>query len=71
MSRSSIISSFESVFPLPMVCPSGDHSRMSYYSQEYLSLLARTGRIEASKRGRVWFTTRTALEEYRKSVEDS
>jgi Fic family protein len=39
------------------------------YSQEYLSLLARSGRIEAAKRGRVWFTTRTAVEEYRKSVE--
>lgn len=39
------------------------------YSQEYLSLLARTGRIEATKRGRVWFTTRRAVEEYRGSVE--
>jgi hypothetical protein len=39
------------------------------YSQEYLSLLARTGRIEAVKRGRVWFTTRNAIEGYRKSVE--
>lgn len=38
------------------------------YSQEYLSLLARTGRIEAVKRGRVWFTTRRAVEDYRKSV---
>ena len=39
------------------------------YSQEYLSLLARSGRIEAVKRGRIWFTTRKAVEEYRKSVE--
>jgi len=39
------------------------------YSQEYLSLLARTGRIEAVKRGRVWYTTRKAVKEYRKSVE--
>jgi hypothetical protein len=38
------------------------------YSQEYLSLLARTGRIEAVKRGRVWFTTRKILEEYRQSI---
>ena len=38
------------------------------YSQEYLSLLARTGRIEAVKRGRVWFTTRQALEDYSRSV---
>jgi len=41
------------------------------YSQEYLSLLARTGRIEAVKRGRVWYTTHTVLEEYRNSVADS
>jgi Fic family protein len=39
------------------------------YSQEYLSLLARTGRIEAAKRGRIWYTTRRAVEEYRKTVE--
>lgn len=41
----------------------------SPYSQEYLSLLARTGKIEAVKRGRVWYTTRKAVEDYRKSVE--
>jgi Fic family protein len=39
------------------------------YSQEYLSLLARTGKIEAAKRGRVWVTTRKAVEAYRRSVE--
>ncbi|NLI41596.1 MAG: Fic family protein, partial [Caldisericales bacterium] len=39
------------------------------YSQEYLSLLARTGRIEAVKRGRVWYTTRKLVEEYRQSIE--
>lgn len=38
------------------------------YSQEYLSLLARTGRIDATKRGRVWYTTRKAIEEYQKTV---
>ncbi len=38
------------------------------YSQEYLSLLARKGVLEATKRGRVWYTTRQAVEEYRKSV---
>ncbi len=31
------------------------------YSQEYLSLLARTGRLEAIKRGRAWHTTRRAV----------
>ena len=39
------------------------------YSQEYLSLLARRGRIDATKRGRVWYTTRRAVEAYRRSVE--
>jgi Fic family protein len=39
------------------------------YSQEYLSLLARSGRIEATKKGRVWYTTRKAVAVYRKSVE--
>jgi Fic family protein len=34
------------------------------YSQEYLSLLARTGRLEAIKRGRNWYTTRRAIEAY-------
>ncbi len=38
------------------------------YSQEYLSLLARTGKLEAMKRGRVWHTTRRALKTYLKSV---
>jgi Fic family protein len=38
------------------------------YSQEYLSLLARKGRLEAIKRGRDWHTTRRAVDAYRKSV---
>lgn len=41
------------------------------YSQEYLSLLARTGRLEAVKRGKVWYTTRQAVDAYRRSVESS
>ncbi len=41
------------------------------YSQEYLSLLARTGRLEAIKRGRVWYTTRGALDAYRQSLRDA
>ena len=39
------------------------------YSQEYLSLLARTGKLEAIKRGRNWYTTLRALEAYMESVE--
>lgn len=39
------------------------------YSQEYLSLLARRGSLEAIKRGRVWYTTRQAVAVYRQSLE--
>jgi Fic family protein len=38
------------------------------YSQEYLSLLARTGRLEAIKRGRNWYTTAAAIGRYRDSL---
>ena len=38
------------------------------YTQEYLSLLARKGRLEAIKRGRVWYTTRRAVTAYLASV---
>jgi hypothetical protein len=38
------------------------------YSQDYLSLLARKGRLEAIKRGRNWYTTRRAVAAYRASV---
>jgi Fic family protein len=41
----------------------------SPYSQEYLSLLARLGRIEAVKRGKVWYTTRQAIQRYQQSIE--
>lgn len=34
------------------------------FSQEYLSLLARLGRLEAVKRGKTWFTTRSAVKAY-------
>jgi Fic family protein len=43
-------------------------AKLSSYSQEYLSLLARTGRLEALKRGRNWYTTRQALAVYAASV---
>ncbi len=38
------------------------------YSQDYLSLLARTGKLEAKKQGRNWVTTQRALENYIRSV---
>jgi Fic family protein len=36
----------------------------SPYGQEYVSLLARTGKIDAYKEGRNWFTTKEAIEDY-------
>ena len=48
--------------------PLREAAKLSPYSQEYLSLLARTGRLEAMKRGRVWHTTRRALEDYLESI---
>ena len=42
-----------------------DVSRNTPYSQKYINLLARTGRIFAVKRGRIWYTTKEAIEEYR------
>lgn len=36
------------------------------YGQEYLSLLARRGRIDAYKEGRAWLTTKTAIKQYQK-----
>ena len=38
------------------------------YSQEYLSLLARTGKLEAKKIGRIWHTTQKALRAYSSSL---
>jgi Fic family protein len=43
-------------------------ARGTAYSQDYLSLLARTGRLEAIKRGRNWYTTRRAVATYEESV---
>jgi Fic family protein len=37
------------------------------YGQEYVSLLARTGKIDAYKEGRNWFTTREAIDDYIKN----
>jgi len=36
----------------------------SPYSQEYVSLLAQTGKIDAYKEGRNWYTTKEAVADY-------
>ncbi|MBN2121812.1 Fic family protein [Candidatus Micrarchaeota archaeon] len=46
--------------------PLTEAAKHSKYSQEYLSLLAREGKIGAVKFGRNWMITKEALEEYAK-----
>lgn len=53
----------------PEVLTLAEASKISPYTQEYLSLLARRGLIGAFKRGRNWFITREDLERYVKSVQ--
>lgn len=43
-------------------------AKLTPYTQEYLSLLARKGRIHALKRRRAWVTTRKDIEEYLASL---
>jgi len=45
-------------------------SKLSRYSQEYLSLRARQGKLKAVKRGRNWITTKEWLDEYIRSAEE-
>lgn len=49
--------------------PLREAAKLVPYSQDYLSLLARTGKLEAKKQGRNWVTTRQALETYLQSVD--
>ena len=48
--------------------PLREAAENSSYTQEYLSLLARKGRLEAIKRGRNWYTTHKAVEAYSQEV---
>ena len=48
--------------------PLREAAQNSAYSQEYLSLLARKGRLEAIKRGRNWYTTHKAVQTYSQAV---
>ena len=43
-------------------------SRFCSYSQDYLSLRARQGKLRAEKHGRNWVTKKEWLEEYLKSI---
>ena len=48
--------------------PSREAAEGTPYGRDYLSLLARKGRLEAIKRGRNWHTTHRAVAAYRASV---
>src|SRR3989338_6276425 len=41
------------------------------YSAEYLSLLARKGKIESVKQGNAWFTTKKAIKDYIETIQDT
>lgn len=45
-------------------------ARTCNYSQEYLSLRARQGKLRAIKIGRNWFTTKKWLEQYINNVNE-
>ena len=44
--------------------PLGELAKVSPYSQEYLSLAARKGLLDATKIGDTWHATRQALDDY-------
>ena len=46
-----------------------DLSERSYYSQEYLSLRARQGKLDAVKIENIWYSSKRALKDYQKNVQ--
>jgi Fic family protein len=53
----------------PEILTLAEASKITTYSQEYLSLLARKGALGAFKQGRNWVITRRDLDRYLKSVD--
>lgn len=45
--------------------PLSEAAKGTPYNPKYLNLLARTGRLAAHKRGRLWYTTKQAIEQYK------
>ncbi len=48
--------------------PLREAAKETPYSQEYLSLLARKGRLDAMKKGGIWHTTLAAIDAYQESI---
>lgn len=59
-----LVWSLAAVDPERRLLPLGELSKGTPYSQEYLSLRARQGALEAIKVGRSWQSSRRAIEEY-------
>ena len=55
----------------PEILTLAEASKLTPYSQEYLSLLARKGALGAFKEGRNWVVTRRDLDRYLRSVAKS
>jgi len=55
----------------PEILTLAEASKLTPYSQEYLSLLARKGALGAFKQDRNWVVTRTDLDRYLKSAAKS
>ena len=53
----------------PFMDGNGRAAKYCEYSQEYLSFLARTGRLSAVKFNRNWLTTKNAVEEYIRNMQ--
>ena len=50
--------------------PLSEASKTTPYSAEYLSLLARKGRLKCVKKGKTWFTTNKDVSDYIKSLKN-
>lgn len=58
----SLTDNFDAYMPVSQIAEEPDVP----YVSEYISLLARTGKIDAYKEGRIWLTTKEAVMNYRK-----
>ena len=58
------LSAIETSSPITTLKPLSQLSPQTAYSAEYLSLLARRGQLVAHKKGRVWYSSPKAVEDY-------
>jgi len=58
------LSFIEEGSPEKALLPLSALAKKTKYSSEYLSLLARQGKIAAHKQGRIWYSSLVAIEDY-------